>query len=1141
MKIWLIAIILAFGTLLQAQEFRGAIQGRVTDPTSAAVPGAKVQVRNVDTGVVVDVTTNGEGNYQVTFLMPGNYEVSAVQSGFKKSERGGIRVATGAQVAVDFPLQLGSASDTITVDAKAPMLETTEADLGLVMDSGVIADVAMSIYRNAANFVRMAPGVTGAPAGTYTSDNQTQFSISGGGGTQGNNEIILDGVPNTIPLSSGSVVMVPSVDSIEEVKVSTTMFDASYGRSNGGAVTIVTKGGTNRPHADVYFYKRWAALNANSWSNNRVGAAKPPVDFHQYGYFLSGPVYIPHVYDGRNRTFFTTSLEKDADVRDLAQRSRVPTGLERTGDFSQTRNRTNGTLAIYDPFSTQVVAGKATRQAFPGNVIPAGRINATGLAALAGMPLPNLNVTPQIGTFNWYDDKTYTVGQQQESVRIDHTLSNRQRLFGRFSHLTRNQTPEVLIPGVHQYNGSGANIDTYLQWRNSFTLDDTITFSPSMVGSLRYGFARRLNGETWGGVGLDSAPFQLAAQIVNNQTLKGIPEFNLGESVPTLGSRINRLANDLHSVFTTFTKIQGNHNLKFGSDYRLVRYNSANQGTAAAGSFTFNPTFTQADPFATSSANTSGTSMASLLLGVPSSGSLGYTSPLSLQSHYIAGFVQDSWKIGRRLTINAGLRYEIETPYTERYNRVSYGFDRGAALPVQAPGQNLRGGVLFPGVDGRSRTEGNVDKNNFGPRFGFAWQPLNGTVIRGGYGLFFSSALSNVGSLGNIGVFDAVTPYVGSVDSGATPFTTIANPFPNGLRSPLGNSPGLMAQVGDGLTFINQDRVAPYNQQRQFSIQQQLPGKVVLEAAYAAMLSVKQLETYNLNELPDAYLPQGSAQNTAVRNPFLGVFPATSALGQGTTVSQRQLWLQFPQFTSVNMNGANTGTTTYNAIQLKAEKRLSRGLSLIGTYSFSKLIHNNMTSLVNARNYRSIASLDQPQLLRLTFTYLIPFSYGHNPGGRVLRSVLGGWAVTGFLSLESGLPLSITQSNGRPMVISDPRVDGPVNQRLGDRKDSAGNVLNPYFDAKAFQSLANQYLISPQSPYISQLRGPGQRSLNASAFKYFPIHERMKLELRLEAINATNHPYFNSPGTNMSTSGSFGVISGASNSRAMQAGLKLKF
>jgi hypothetical protein len=290
MRIWSVAIILAFGTLLQAQEFRGAIQGRVTDPTSAAVPGAKVQVRNVDTGVVVDVTTNGEGNYQVTFLMPGNYEVSAVQSGFKKSERGGIRVATGAQVAVDFPLQLGSASDTITVDAKAPMLETTEADLGLVMDSSVIADVAMSIYRNAANFVRMAPGVTGAPAGTYTSDNQTQFSISGGGGTQGNNEIILDGVPNTIPLSSGSVVMVPSVDSIEEVKVSTTMFDASYGRSNGGAVTIVTKGGTNRLHADVYFYKRWAALNANSWSNNRVGAAKSPVDFHQYGYFLSGPV-----------------------------------------------------------------------------------------------------------------------------------------------------------------------------------------------------------------------------------------------------------------------------------------------------------------------------------------------------------------------------------------------------------------------------------------------------------------------------------------------------------------------------------------------------------------------------------------------------------------------------------------------------------------------------------------------------------------------------------------------------------------------------------------------------------------------------------------------------------------------------------
>ena len=782
MRVVSLAIALLCGGGLYAQEYRGSIQGRVSDPSGAAVPAAAVAVKNVETGVSVDATTNEEGNFQVPFLLPGNYAVAVTHAGFKKAERSDVRVNTNSRVELAFALEIGAASETVTVDTRAPLLETTESDLGVVMNNNVVSNVAVSIYRNAINFARLAPGVSGAPAGTYTSDNQTQISISGGGGTQGNNEIILDGVPDTIPLSSGSVVMVPSVDSIEEVKVSTTMFDASYGHSNGGAINIVTRGGTNQPHGDIYFFKRWAALNANSWSNNRLGLPAPPLDYHQYGYFLSGPVYIPHVYDGRNRTFFSTSLEKDADVRDLFEQARVPTDLERRGDFSQTRNRTGGTLTIYNPFSTQVVGGKATRQAFTGNVIPANLISPTGAAVLAAFPLPNIAGPAQVGAFNWSDDKTYTVGQQQESFRIDHNVSSRQRLFGRFSRLTRNQAPEVIIPGVQQYNGSGANIDHYQQWRNAFTFDDTFTFSPTLVGSFRYGFARRFNYETWGGVGMDPALFKTPDVIVSNQTQRGIPEFNIGEAVPSLGSRQNRLANDLHSLFTTFTKIAGNHNLKFGSDYRLIRYNSANQGTSASGSFTFSPTFTQGDPFTASSANTTGTALASVLLGTPSGGSFGYTSPLSLQSHYIAGFVQDSWKISRTLVLNFGLRYELETPYTERYNRVAYGFDSGAALPVQGTGLNLRGGVLFPDVGGNPRREGNLDTNNFGPRFGFAWQPLHKTVIRGGYGLFFSSILGNTGSLGNLGVFDAVTPYLGTADSGATPFTTIANPFPNGLR-----------------------------------------------------------------------------------------------------------------------------------------------------------------------------------------------------------------------------------------------------------------------------------------------------------------------------------------------------------------------
>ncbi len=584
----------------------------------------------------------------------------------------------------------------------------------------------------------------------------------------------------------------------------------------------------------------------------------------------------------------------------------------------------------------------------------------------------------------------------------------------------------------------------------------------------------------------------------------------------------------------------GKHDLKFGADYRLLRYNTASQPTAAAGSFTFNSTFTQSDPFTSSTGNTSGTALASLLLGTASAGSFGYTSPLSLLGRYLGVFVQDSWKISRRFTVTLGLRYELETPYTERYNRVAYGFNPSVAFPTQVPGLNLTGGLEFAGVGGRGRSEGNLDTNNFGPRIGFAYQLFSKTVLRGGYGLFFSPQLDNSSNLGSVLTFSPNTPYVASIDSNATPFTTISNPFPSGLTPVLGNTPGLAAQAGNSLTFLNPGRVSPYNQQWQFSVQQQLPSHTVVEAAYVGSLSVKEFESFNLNDLPDVYLARGTAQNAAVPNPFLGVFPATSTLGTGSTVAQKQLWLAYPQYTSLTIDGDNTGVTSYQALQLRIDKRISRGLTVQGSYTFSKLMRNNVTSVVNTRHYRSISQFDQPELFRLAVIYEFPFKFEGKGAMRIVRPLLGGWATTAFLTLESGLPLSITQANGRPIVIADPRVDGAVHDRLGDKVVN-GVVQNPYFNTSAFQALSSQFVVSPQVPYISQLRAPGLCGLNASAFKYFRVYERLKAELRLEAYNATNHPFFNAPGTNMSSSATFGAITGASNSRTMQAGLKLVF
>jgi hypothetical protein len=419
------------------------------------------------------------------------------------------------------------------------------------------------------------------------------------------------------------------------------------------------------------------------------------------------------------------------------------------------------------------------------------------------------------------------------------------------------------------------------------------TFTPTLIGTFSYGFARRVNNDSYGGYGKDPSALKLPTVIRGNQAVTGYPEFNLGENVPTIGSRINLIANNSHSFFSTFNKLHGNHALKFGSDYRILQYNTASQGTSAAGSFTFNSTFTQSDPFTASAGNTSGTAMASELLGTPSAGSFGYTSPLSLQAQYLGAFIQDAWKVTPKLTLNFGIRYELETPYHERYNRVAWGFDAAAAFPLQAPGLQLHGGIRFAGVNGYSSREGNLDTNNFGPRFGFAYQLGRKTVLRGGYGLFFSPMLDNTSDLGTFSTFSPTTPYVASTDSGATPFTTLSNPFPNGLQAVVGSSLGLASQAGNSITYLNPNRAAPYNQQWQFSVQHQLPSQIVMEAAYVGMLSVKEFESYNLNDLPDVFLPLGTAQNTAVSNPFFGLFPSNATLGSGTTVAQKQFWLAY--------------------------------------------------------------------------------------------------------------------------------------------------------------------------------------------------------------------------------------------------------
>ncbi len=1120
---------------LAGQEFQGTILGRITDGSGAVVPDVEIKVTNPETGATSVTRTNLQGNYRVPFLLPGLYRVLLAHPGFQKIERQNVRVSVATETTLDIVLEVSTSAETVTVTATATALNTTNAELGQVVERAYIENVPISLTRNVLNNISL-DAVVDASGGSYTSNGQSGISIAGGGATTGNNEVIVDGVPNTIARSGGIIIYVPTAYSVEEMKVHTTMFDAAYGHSNGGAISITTRGGGNEAHGTLYDFKRWAALNANSWSNNRLGLRKPPVSYNQIGFLFSGPVYLPKLYNGQSRTFFSVAYERDDDKRDLSRQARVPSDLERAGDFSQTLNSVgSGFVQIYDPWTTVGTGAAATRTLFAGNKIPPSRINPTGAAVAKTYAGANQAAQLQIGRYNWASSGLYNTKQRNYTVRVDQIVSARQRLFVRYSHLVRIQDSDVMMPGVNSWPESGnSDIGQDDRYMDNLGVDHTVTFSPTLVASFRYGFTSRWQVKSNPRQLLEPTPLNLASIIAQNQYFKGYPTFNLdSESFPRLGSTkgVNRFYTS--TWLATFYKQLGNHSLKFGGDFRLPRYNNLDPGGSGPGTFTFNNTFTRGNYSQNASGNTSGSAFASLLLGVPASGSLGYNAAAALQNTYTGLFVQEEWKIRRNLTLNFGLRYELETPYTERYNRDVYGFDYNAPAPLQVPGMNLRGGVLFAGVNGVSRRQGNVDRNNFGPRFGFAWSLNSKTVVRGGFGMFYASPTYNDDFMGGAGSFNVTTAYVQSIDANATPYTTLASPFPTGLIKPRGSALGLAEFYGGSLEFTDQNRVAPYNEQWQFGVQREIPGQILVDASYMGMHSLKQVGGFNLNEKPDVYLALGAAENNTIKNPFLGIFSSQYTLGQGSTIPISRLWGLYPQYTSLTVH-KNAGQAIYHSGQLKVTKRYSHGLDLNMSYAFSKLITSNTTSIVNQRpQWRGIDDSDRPHKLRLAFVYRLPF------GGRRL---LGGFTLSGYITYRSGAPLSVSGPNGRPIMLRPPSKSGQVSERLGDiREPKTGKVLNPYFDTSAFQALPDQYTVSPEPPYRSNFRGPAGWGRNLALSKDVKIWEKLKVQFRCEASNFINSVSWGNPGTNMSNQATFGVISSGGGGRSIQMSARVIF
>ena len=1126
-----------------AQTITATLEGLVTDPSGAVIGGATVRVTNVETNARLEYRTDSMGRFVAPAVPAGHYSVQVQAAGFKKLERAGIVLEVDQAARLELPMELGAATETVEVAARAALLDTSSAAVGQVVDNRSIVNLPLN-ERNSWSLVFLAPGVTGSVGDKY---NNVNISINGG--RPGSASLTVDGIPSSTPLSNpiAGFTIFPSVDAVQEFKVETNSYSAEQGRSGSGIVNLIYKSGTNELHGSAFEFLRNSALDANDFFANAAGVRIASFKRSQFGGTLAGPVFLPRVYNGRNRTFFLFSFEgfRQSSANNL--NTTVPTALQRAGNFSQTHNAAGALINIYDPATTTPAGTGFTRQVFPGNVIPAVRFDPVAANVVKYYPLPNAPGNPNTGANNFYVAAANANNIDNLDAKVDQNISSRSRFFLRVSRRVDDVLPPDYFPAdIRIAQGGVAITDTF----TNGAADYTYSFSPSFLADVRYGYGRSTENRVPRSNGFDPVTLGLPAYMRNANAVM-FPGFQ-PSGYFTLGngfsSQWGPAAYNTHSLVISGMKVLTRHLLKFGFDWRVMQAN-VEQGANLDGGFTFDKGFTQG-PNPNQASAIAGDALASMLLGV-GTGQLVLNNRMNAtESMYYAGYLADDWKLSKRLTLNIGLRYGIDKPFTERYNRMNV-FDPNVASPLAGPAglPGLRGGLVFLGAGGRPRQILPTDWNGWDPRFGFAFQVDAKTVLRGGYGIFHAPSLRGAQSLNSNTGFSSTTQFV-SAANGVTPVNYLRDPFPGGLVPVTGSAGGLLAGIGTPLTAaVDGDYVVPYTQNWSFNIQRQLPGSVLVETGYVGSHGLHlSAFSYNLDQLRPEQLSNRLQQATP--NPFFGLI--TSGPLATATVPFGSLASAFPQYTSVAAQFPSGSTSVYHSFQVKVEKRYSAGLSLLLSYTAGKLIDDNSIiavvgsnaspqNIYDRRGERSVSADDVSQVLSLSYVYELPFGRGRRFGTgwkRLTNSLLGGWQINGITAFQTGLPLAITAQNNSGAGNAAER---PNNKGQSAKLDGAVETrLNKYFDTSVFSAPA-PFTFGNTGRVLPDVRTPGPRNFDCSLFKNFAIHERLSAQFRAEAFNVRNSPQFGRPNSNQNNN-QFGVISSQANSpRQLQFGLKLLF
>lgn len=1133
--LWCGALLFLFSALSAlCQSFTGTITGTVTDANAAAVVGAKVTARNEATGDTRQAISNAEGQYIFSQLPPASYEVSAETPGFKKAVNTNATLRVNQTLELNITLQVGEVSQSVEVSTAVTLLDTQSANRAVTLDQQAVLDLPTNA-RNPFALVHINAGVIAVRTGISqaTQDqNHNRFSMNGGRGQAG--LTLIDGVP-AAAVDWGGLIASPSVDSVQEMNIQRNQFDAQFGKSDGSAVNMITKGGGNQIHGSVFEYLRNDKLDANAWANNRSGLARPVFQRNAFGASIGGPI------SKSKRLFYFGTYEGTRQASPSTLITTVPTALQRNGNFSETKNGNGSVSPIFNPFTTRAnPAGNGfVRDAFAGNIVPASLIDPVGAKVIGLFPGGNTAGDALTNTLNFaLADKTRTVNDRMD-LRIDWAKSEKFTMFGRMTKAWQ----ENVAP---KFFGNGADTNfSDVNPRHHAVIGATFTPSPSWVLNVLFGSGRWRENQNSPSKGLNGTTLGLPAALVGQFQTATFPAFTMQGYSSFANPNFSNVARETHNLQANATRELGKHSLKFGWMGEFARLNNTGFSTPT---FNFTRGLTSG-PIAAQAATTSGDGLASLLLGAGASGTAAINAATAISSPYYGLYLQDAWRVNRRLTLNIGIRWEAQLGRTERYDRFN-NFNPNIASPLASQaGLPLKGGLVF--VDKNNRTAWDTAWLNFAPRIGLAYKLTDKLVLRGGYGIFYpqSGGGSNQG-------FSTTTTWVSTVGGdGINPNLNalLRNPYPNGLNQPVGNTQGLRTQVGDSVNFFPRLHPLGYVQNFSFDAQYEIKRGMVLEVGFTGSQGRKLLygSGQQANQLEPRHLSLGAALDAPVNNPFFGVIP-TGVLA-GRTVPQNRLLRPFPQFTAVNLSGDTPGaSSSFNALVVRYNWQVSGGLNLLTTYQWSKAIDNasewqgwevndTMRDYYNQRVDRSISAHDLPQSFVNALVYELPVGKGRkyftgmHP---VANAVVGGWQVSSIVRFGSGLPLGFTAPN--TLANYGFQIQRP---NVADLKTAA--VENPtpdkWFNQSAFVR-PGTYEMGNMTRWAPNIRFGRTSHADVAVLKNFRFHERYKVQFRAEMFNMTNTPQFARANTDIS-SPNFGVVTGTTNvgPRNIQLGLRIQF